>query len=101
MSVADIVTFVSIYKYFAKIKDNQKYSKLLNVSRWFDIIQFNISKSSNVLQIISISKSIPKSKANNKKNKKDKDKKGKDKKQENQQQQQPKKGEGGGGGQAG
>eukprot|EP01083_Nonionella_stella_P318749 1166659_1 len=58
LSAADVAAFVCIYTYFAKTKNEERYAQLLNVSRWFDMVQFNI-KSANILEPISIPKSVP------------------------------------------
>merc|ERR1712228_330397 len=59
LSAADIVCFVCIYSFFSEIKGDQRYSfDNINISRWFDMIQFKL-QSSNCFDPISIHKTKP------------------------------------------
>ena len=59
LSAADIALYVILYQFYAKIDDKQRYQNFLNISRWFDMVQFNIKSYSNLLSPISIKKSVP------------------------------------------
>ena len=58
LSAADIVSFAVLYPHFATMKEGQRYSTLLNVSRWFDLVQFQMG-SSNVMSHIVVAQSVP------------------------------------------
>ena len=58
LSAADIVPFAVLYPHFATMQEGQRYSTLLNVSRWFDLVQFQMG-SSNVMSHIVVAQSLP------------------------------------------
>merc|ERR1712173_453721 len=69
LSAADVTSFVVLYPHFATMKEGDRYQSMLNVARWFDLVQFQLG-SSNVMEQIAIPHSVPVSK-------KKKEKKGK------------------------